>query len=108
VAIYLALDLILKHAVGLGHLTNYGEDLAAVSDLAELGLKRNLLAENEVVCWHVRYLVRAALLPVLRSFCAFSPPSPPSKKYPTRHAQRLAQSIEPAGAYTAFGLFVFV
>ena len=52
-AVPLTLDLILKRAVGLGQLTNDGEDLAAICDLAELGLKGNLLAENELVCWHV-------------------------------------------------------
>ena len=53
VAVHLALDLVLKHAVGLGQLANDGEDLAAISDLAELGLKGNFLAENELMCWHI-------------------------------------------------------
>src|SRR5262249_57147041 len=53
VAVSLALDLILQRAVSLGQLANDGEDLARVSGLAELGLNGNLLAENELVCWHV-------------------------------------------------------
>ena len=69
-AVYLALDLVLKHAAGLGQLTNHGEDLAAVCELAFLGTKRDLLTDHEFVCWHARYLARAALLPVLRGFFA--------------------------------------
>ena len=38
-AVYLALDLILKHAAGLGQLTRHDEDLAAVDELAVLGTK---------------------------------------------------------------------
>jgi hypothetical protein len=52
-AVSLALDLILKHAVGLRQLANDDEHLAPISDLAELWLKGNLLAENELVCWHI-------------------------------------------------------
>jgi hypothetical protein len=73
VAVCLALDLILKDAVGFGQLADDREDLAAISDLAELGLKGNLLAEKVLVCWHVRYLARLVLFPVLRGFCASRP-----------------------------------
>jgi len=38
--------------------------------LAALGTKRDLLTDHEFVCWHARYLARAALLPVLRGFFA--------------------------------------
>ena len=74
VTVYLALDLILKHPAGLGQLTHHSEDLAAVEELAVLGTKRDLLTDQEFVRWHVRYLVRPALLPVLRGFLA--PPLP--------------------------------
>ena len=67
-AVYLALDLILKSPVCLRQLASDGEDLAPVSDLAELGLKGNLLAENELVGCHIRSLARPGLLPVLRGF----------------------------------------
>src|SRR5438477_8963972 len=66
VAVYLALDLILKHASGLGQLTHHDEDLAAVDELAPLGTKRDPLTDHEFVRWHRRYLARPALLPVLR------------------------------------------
>jgi hypothetical protein len=69
-AVYLALDLVLKHAAGLGQLTHHDEDLAAVDELAVLGTKRDLLTNSEFVCWHARYLARPALLPVLRGFLA--------------------------------------
>jgi hypothetical protein len=52
VAVSLALDLILERAVSLGQLPDDGEDFAPVRVLAILGLKGNLLAENELVCWH--------------------------------------------------------
>src|SRR5204863_4664817 len=70
VAVYLALDLILKHAAGLGQLTHHDEDLAAVDELAVLGTKRDPLTDDELVCWHARYLDRVALLPALRGFLA--------------------------------------
>src|SRR5205807_8123784 len=68
VTVYLALDLILKHAAGLGQLTHHDEDLAAVDELAVLGTKRDLLTDHELVCWHLRYLARPALLLALRGF----------------------------------------
>src|SRR5437868_6851788 len=49
VAVYLALDLILKHAAGLGQLTHHDEDLAAVDELGPLGSKRDLLTYREFV-----------------------------------------------------------
>src|SRR5437764_6190126 len=52
VAVYLALDLILKHAAGLGQLTHHDEDLAAVDELAPLGTERDPLTDDEVVRWH--------------------------------------------------------
>src|SRR5438045_7712185 len=70
VNVYLALDLILKHAAGLGQLTHHDEDLAAVDELAVLGTKRDPLTDDELVCWHARYLDRVALLPALRGFLA--------------------------------------
>jgi len=76
VAVYLALDLILKHAAGLGQLTHHGEDLAAVDELAVLGTKRDPLTDDELVCWHACYLARPALLPVLRDFLALPLPDP--------------------------------
>jgi hypothetical protein len=75
VTVYLALDLVLKHAAGLGQLTHNDEDLAAVEELAHLGIKGNLLTEQEFVRGHLRYLGRPALLPVLRGFLAR--PGPP-------------------------------
>jgi hypothetical protein len=60
VAVRLTLDLVLKHAVGLGQLANDGEDLAAGSDLAELGPKGNLLTENRT-CRLAYSLPRGAL-----------------------------------------------
>ena len=75
VAVYLTLDLVRKHAAGLWQLTYHDEDLAAVDELAVLGTKRDLLAENELVCWHVRYRARPVLLPVLSGF--LSPPGLP-------------------------------
>jgi hypothetical protein len=45
VSVHLTLDLVLKRAVGLGQLANDDEDLAAISDLAELGLKHDLLTD---------------------------------------------------------------
>src|SRR6266550_5261581 len=53
VGVYLALDLILKHAAGLGQLTHNDEDLAAVDELAPLGTKRDPLTDDEFVRWHV-------------------------------------------------------
>src|SRR5204863_8826118 len=53
VGVYLALDLILKHAAGLGQLTHHDEDLAAVDELAPLGTKRDPLTDDEFVRWHV-------------------------------------------------------
>jgi len=50
VAVYLALDLVLKHAARLGQLTNHDEDLAAVGELTSLGTKRDLLTDYEFVC----------------------------------------------------------
>ena len=47
--VYLALDLILKHAAGLGQLTHHDEDLAAVDELAGLGTKRDPLTYREFV-----------------------------------------------------------
>ncbi|HTC79715.1 MAG TPA: hypothetical protein VK657_13955 [Terriglobales bacterium] len=47
VAVYLALDLILKHAAGLGQLTHHDEDLAAVDELGPLGSKCDLLTDRE-------------------------------------------------------------
>ena len=38
-AVHLALDLVLKNAVGLGQLTRNNEDLAAVRELAQFGMK---------------------------------------------------------------------
>src|SRR5205823_6282590 len=70
VAVDLALDLILKHAAGLGQLAHHDEDLAAVVELAVLGTKRDLLTDDEFVRWHLRYLARPALLPELRGFLA--------------------------------------
>jgi len=70
VTVYLALDLVLKHAAGLGQLARHDEDLAAVDELAVLGTKRDLLTDHEFVCWHARYLASPALLPVLRGFFA--------------------------------------
>jgi hypothetical protein len=49
VAVYLALDLVLKHAAGLGQLTHHDEDLAAVGELAFVGTKRDLLTDHEFV-----------------------------------------------------------
>jgi hypothetical protein len=51
VTVYLALDLVLKHAPGLGQLTHHNEDLAAVEELAHPGMKGNLLTDDEFVCW---------------------------------------------------------
>jgi len=70
VAVYLALDLILKHAAGLGQLPRHDEDLAAVYELAPLGTKRDPLTDDELVCWHRRYLARPVLLLGLRGFLA--------------------------------------
>src|SRR5436853_3697055 len=53
VAVYLALDLILKHAAGLGQLAHHDVDLAAVDELAVLGTKRDPLTDDEFVRWHV-------------------------------------------------------
>ncbi len=69
-AVYLALDLILKHAAGLGQLPRHDEDLAAVYELAPLGTKRDPLTDDELVCWHRRYLARPVLLLGLRGFLA--------------------------------------
>src|SRR5438270_11833384 len=77
VAVYLALDLILKHAAGLGQLAHHDEDLAAVDELAVLGTKRDPLTDDELVYWHLRYLGRPALLLALRGFFAVPRLLPP-------------------------------
>src|SRR5438552_230650 len=64
----LVLVYLLKHAAGLGQLTHYDEDLAAIDELAVLGTKRDPLTDDELVCSHRRYLARPALLAVLRGF----------------------------------------
>ena len=81
-AVYLALDLILKHAAGLGQLTHHDEDLAAVDELAVLGTKRDLLTDQKFVRWHLRYLAGPALLPVLRGFLALPRALPPERGPP--------------------------
>src|SRR5437868_15077267 len=53
VAVYLALDLILKHAARLGQPTHHDEDLAAVDELAVLWTERDPLTDDEFVRWHV-------------------------------------------------------
>src|SRR5207248_1507521 len=77
VNVYLALDLILKHAAGLGQLTHHDEDLAAVDELAVLGTKRDPLTDDELVYWHLRYLGRPALLLARRGFFAVPRLLPP-------------------------------
>ena len=81
-AVYLALDLILKHAAGLGQLTHHDEDLAAVDELAVLGTKRDLLTDQKFVRWYLRYLAGPALLPVLRGFLALPRALPPERGPP--------------------------
>ena len=80
--VYLALDLILKHAAGLGQLTHHDEELAAVDELAPLGTKRDPLTDDEFVCWHACYLARPALLPVLRGFLVLPGALPPDREPP--------------------------
>src|SRR5947207_4270289 len=65
-SVHLTLDLVLKRAVGLGQLANDDEDLAAISDLAELGLKHDLLTDQELVDWHVHLRRIKNEIPVLR------------------------------------------
>jgi hypothetical protein len=40
----------LKHAVGLGQLMHNDEDLAAIGELAQFGIKGDLLTDDEFLC----------------------------------------------------------
>src|SRR5712671_1426987 len=52
-AVHLAIDLVLKHAIGFGQLAHDNKDLAAIGKLSQVGAKGDLLANRKFMCWHL-------------------------------------------------------